>query len=459
MADEHGVIHGDVKKKAELLNKKFTSVFSPHIQMSHRQSTNQLLDHPLMPDIQFCTAGISKLLCELDPHKACGPDQIKPVVLKTLHLQIAPILQIIYERSYESGIVPKEWRTAYITPLYKKGSRSDAGNYRPVSLTCIASKVMEHVVVSCLMKHFGRHNTLHPHHHGFRAGRSCDTQLIEFTHDLFRGVHDGQQLDVIIMDFAKAFDKVPHNRLLLKLRRYGVVGRSLSWIEAFLNDRRQHVVVDGIKSEQGLVTSGVPQGSVIAPVLFLAFINDLPDKISSEVRLFADDTVVYRKISTVEDAAALQNDLDALARWEEEWQMEFHASKCQVLRVRRARTGIDRDYTLHGMALPQADEVKYLGVTISKDLKWNKHVANIRNKASGKLAFLQRNIKISSPKLKEQLYKTLVRPNLEYASCAWDPHEAKLVKQLESVQRRAARWVTNRFHNTSSVTDMTRDLA
>jgi len=458
LVDEHGVMHDDAKAKAEILNRKFTSVFSPQTPLTPGQSSQARSNHPEMPAIEFHTAGISKLLCELNPHKACGPDNIKPLVLKTLHMQIAPILQLIYQRSYETGAVPQEWKSAFITPIFKKGTRSNAGNYRPVSLTCVASKVMEHVIVSCLMKHFERHSTLHPRQHGFRTKRSCDSQLIEFTHDLFSGVHDGEQMDVIIMDFAKAFDKVPHNRLLLKLERYGVVGRTLSWIAAFLENRTQQVVVDGATSEQGSVSSGVPQGSVIAPALFLAFINDLPDSISSEVRLFADDTVVYRKVSSAVDTAALQKDLDALAQWEEDWQMEFHASKCQVLRVRRARSGIETDYKLHGLSLPLADEVKYLGITISKDLKWNKHVSNIRNKASSKLSFLQRNIKISSVKLKEQLYKSIVRSNLEYASCVWDPHEAKLVKQIESVQRRAARWVTNRFHNTSSVTDMLRDL-
>ena len=458
LADEQGVIHEDASAKAEILNRKFVSVFSPRVQTATSQPAADRTSHPEMPEIEFHTAGISKLLCELDPYKACGPDQIKPVVLRTLHLQIAPILQVIFERSYETGIVPEEWRSAYITPIYKKGARSDPGNYRPVSLTCVASKVMEHVVVSSLMRHLDRHNILHTRQHGFRARRSCDTQLVEFTHDLFAGIQDGHQMDVIIMDFAKAFDKVSHNSLLIKLQRNGITGRSLAWIAAFLKDRTQQVVVDGARSERGEVSSGVPQGSVIAPALFLVFINDLPDSISSDVRLFADDTVVYRKVASAEDAAILQRDLDSLAKWEEEWQMQFHASKCQVLKVRRARTGIDTEYRLHGISLPHADEVKYLGVTISKDLKWNKHVANIRNKASSKLSFLQRNVKIGSPKLKEQLYQTLVRSNLEYASCVWDPHEAKLIKQLEMVQRRAARWVTNRYHNTSSVTDMLRDL-
>jgi len=309
------------------------------------------------------------------------------------------------------------------------------------------------------MRHLEGNELLHPRQHGFRARRSCETQLVEFTHDLLKGIHEGKQVDVIIMDFAKAFDKVPHNRLLLKLDSYGVRGKTLQWIEAFLTDRRQQVVLDGVKSSEGPVTSGVPQGAVLAPALFLVFINDLPASVNSEVRLFADDTVLYRHITSEQDAHDLQADLDSLAAWEERWQMEFHANKCQVLRVRRSRSGIEHEYKLHGTSLPQANEVKYLGVTVTKDLRWNKHIAQVRSKASGKLAFLQRNIRISSPHLKEQLYKSLVRPTLEYASNAWDPHEQKLVYQLESVQRRAARWVLNRFHNTSSVTAMMNDLA
>jgi len=318
---------------------------------------------------------------------------------------------------------------------------------------------MEHVVTSHLMRHLEGNNLLHPRQHGFRARRSCETQLIEFTHDLFNGVHDGNQVDVVIMDFAKAFDRVPHDRLLLKLDSYGVRGRTLEWIKAFLKDRTQQVVVDGAKSSEGSVTSGVPQGAVIAPALFLVFIDDLPEKIKSEVRLFADDTVVYRHVNSHQDALDLQTDLNALAEWEDQWQMQFHADKCQVLRVRRTRTGVNHDYKLHGTSLPQADEVKYLGVTVTKDLRWNNHIAQVRNQASSKLAFLQRNVRVSSPHLKEQLYKSLVRPTLEYACSTWDPHEQKLIYQLESVQRRAARWVLCRYHNTSSVTDMMRDLA
>ena len=146
LTDKHGVVHNDAKSKAEILNKQFTSVFSPQVPMDPHSQARNTTAHPRMPDIHITTAGISKLLCELHPNKACGPDQIKPIVMRTLHLQLTPILQIIYEFSYMTGMVPKEWRSAYVTPIYKKGKRSDAANYRPISLTCVASKMMEHVL-------------------------------------------------------------------------------------------------------------------------------------------------------------------------------------------------------------------------------------------------------------------------------------------------------------------------
>ena len=414
--------------------------------------------HPVMESINFTTPGIDKMLCGLNPNKAQGPDGIKPLVLKQLHLTIAPFLQVLFSRSYEEGVMPSDWRKANVTPIYKKGHRDSPANYRPISLTCIASKVMEHVVVSSMMSHLEGNHILHPRQHGFRTGLSCETQLSEFTHDLMKSLHEGQQTDVAILDLAKAFDKVPHNKLIYKLRTVGVDRRTADWIGGFLRDRSQRVVLDGEASEVAPVTSGVPQGSVVGPALFLVFINDLAETLTSQVRLFADDTVLFRQVSNVEQARLLQQDLDKLSVWEKKWQMAFHPKKCQVLRISRSRKPFIHTYNLHGETLESADEVKYLGLTISADIKWNSHVTNVSKKANSKLAFLRRNLRVASPRLKEQLYKTVVRSNMEYVSAVWDPHERKYSDMLEKVQRRAARWVLNRHHNTSSVTSMLHDL-
>ena len=206
------------------------------------------------------------------------------------------------------------------------------------------------------------------------------------------------------------------------------------------------------------ITSGVPQGTVLGPALFLCYINIMPEGISSSIRLFADDTVVYRHITSAADHAILQQYLHQSGRWEAEYSMEFHPHKCNVLRVTRSRSPSIFNYTLHGTTIKSTESTKYFGVTITKDLTWGKHVDNIRAKANQQLAFIRRNIRTRSSSTKETLYNTLVRPRIEYAATVWDPHISKQKHSLEMVQRRAARWVTNRHHNTSSVSDMRHSL-
>ena len=456
LKDSKGELHTDPVGKATLLNEQFKSVFSKqtplgpeHTDHAHRQSS-----YPQMPEINVCTTGVENLLKKLKPHKAAGPDQLKPLVLKEIASAIAPCLQHIFQRSLDEGIVPDDWKRANVTPIFKKGSKFQPSNYRPVSLTCICSKVMEHVIVSNLSRHLEGNHILSDRQHGFRAKRSCETQLIDFTQEIAKHLDDGQQVDAVVMDFSKAFDKVAHNRLLWKLEEYGVERRTLCWIRHFLRDRSQCVVVDGKRSDPAPVTSGVPQGSVIGPILFLVYINDLPDCVSSSIRLFADDTIIYRHIKSEADGQALQDDLRHLEDWERSWQMEFHPGKCTVLRITHKRKPIIRQYYLHNLQLETTTESKYLGVTVTSDLKWNRHIDNVTAKANRTLGFVRRNLQISSPAIKERAYMGLVRPQVEYASTVWNPYNTNLVHKVEMVQRRAARWTLNRHHNTSSVTAM-----
>ena len=233
-------------------------------------------------------------------------------------------------------------------------------------------------------------------------------------------MHDGFQTDILIMDFSKAFDKVSHIRLISKLRSYGISGKTIQWIHSFLSERKQNVVLEGISSDDADVLSGVPHGSVLGPSLFLFYINDLPNSLVSNIRLFANDTVMYLTIHSASDTHVLQNDLDKLADWEKLWKMEFHPEKCEVLRVGRKCNLVHNDYVLHGKTLASVNSAKYLDVTITHDLRWNSHIDNITSKANRTLAFLRRNLRISSTSLKTSAYNTLVRPTLEYACVAWD---------------------------------------
>eukprot|EP00745_Piridium_sociabile_P038114 TRINITY_DN6956_c0_g1_i9.p1 TRINITY_DN6956_c0_g1~~TRINITY_DN6956_c0_g1_i9.p1 ORF type:complete len:264 (+),score=58.10 TRINITY_DN6956_c0_g1_i9:30-821(+) len=222
------------------------------------------------------------------------------------------------------GEVPDDWRHAWIVPIFKKGEKHLACNYRPVSLTSIRCKVLEHIVHSSIMRHLDAYRILCDSQHGFRRRRrrSCESQLVVTIHEIASSLAKGDQVDVVLLDFSKAFDKVPHARLLHKLEYYGVRTNTLRWIGSFLTNRKQEVLMEGTHSSQADVTSGVPQGTVLSPLLFLLFINDLPDTVhSSGTKLFADDCPLFKKITADSDQRALQADLSSLERWEREWQI------------------------------------------------------------------------------------------------------------------------------------------
>ena len=260
------------------------------------------------------------------------------------------------------------------------------------------------------------------------------------------------------MDFAKAFDKVPHRRLLHKLEYYGIRGSTHKWIYSWLSGRTQQVVLDGQASDPVPVLSGVPQGSVLGPVLFLLFINDLPDNIRSSVRLFADDCVLYRNIHSLQDCLTLQEDLTSLGQWEADWQMKFNVAKCHSMRVTQHHKQILFDYSLHNQTLENVQSAKYLGITITDNMDWGQHVSEISSKATKTLGFLRWNLAFAPRSTKEVAYKTLVRPKLEYAAPIWSPHSKLQINQIEKVQRTAARWTCRRWRNTSSVGEMLDEL-
>ena len=461
-----GITYSDPVQKANILNNQFKSVFSkpktmsPEFlsEMQNFKNGNSPNNIPKMPEITITQDGVEKLLKGLNPNKASGPDEISPKLLKELHHEIAPMLTCIFKSSICSGIVPEDWRSAMVAPIYKKGPKCKPSNYRPISLTCIASKLIEHIIVSNIMNHFDENNLLSPFQHGFRSKHSCESQLIGFTQEIFDNLENGKQTDLIVMDFSKAFDKVDHNLLSYKLFNLGIDIKSVLWITSFLENRSQTVVVEGYKSLSVPVLSGVPQGSVLGPCLFLAYINDLPDSLRSRVRLFADDTVIYLTVSSNNDAEILQNDLITLEKWENDWSMEFNTDKCEVIRITKKKNTVIYPYKLHNVELNTTTNAKYLGVTLSNDFKFSTHINNISAKANNTLKFIKRNVQTHNKKIKETAYNTYVRPQLEYCSSIWHPWQKTQTYKIERVQRAAARYVMNDYDFTSSVSEMIKSL-
>ncbi|XP_062593499.1 uncharacterized protein LOC134254977 [Saccostrea cucullata] len=456
-----GVLHANPTDQADVLNKQFQSVFSEKTHISTEEFTRDCPmsgKHPVAPELYITHNGILRLLKNLNPYRAAGPDGIKPRVLKELADSVTPILTIIFRKSLKSGEIQLEWRKAHVSPIFKKGDRYKAENYRPITLTCICCKLMEHIITSHIMQHADTNNILYPLQHGFRSKRSCESQLIEFIDDITNHMAAGKQTDVLIIDFSKAFDKVSHSLLIHKLRHYGIQGKVHNWIASFLSNRTQAVVVDGEMSSYVNVDSGVLQRSVLGPCLFLFYINDMPEGLNATVRLFADDTIAYLTVTSELDTQTLQADLDKLGICERKWKMKFHPDKCNVLSVSRKPNPIHHQYKLHGHTLEHVKRAKYLGCLITSDLKWSDHISNICSKGNKTLGFLRRNLNISSTSIKENAYKSLVRPQLEYAAPVWDPYTQKDTHNLEMVQRRAARYVSNRHGNRSSVDSMIQHL-
>ena len=291
-----GSLQSDCSTKANILNEQFVSVFTNE-DVTNLPDLGES-DHPSVPSFVIEREGVRKLLAKIKPHTACGPDNLPAYLLKEASNELAPLFCLLFNATLHQGKIPHAWKSANVSPIFKKGDKHRPENYRPISLTSLVCKTAEHIIHSQIIHHLDANNILTHCQFGFRKKRSCDSQLLLTVDDLARGLRDRQQIDAILLDFSKAFDKVPHRRLILKLHHYGIRGQLLSWIEDFLSLRSQCVILEGKESSTASVTSGVPQGTVLGPLLFLVFINDMPDCVSSNIRLFADDALLYRTITS-----------------------------------------------------------------------------------------------------------------------------------------------------------------
>ena len=449
-------LYSDGKTKANILNDQFFSVFTNE-DTSQIPTTKPFLNSKIKQLI-ITPEGVNKQLQNLNPNKASGPDQIPPWFLKEHANYLHDILTDLFQTSVDSGTIPKRWKEANICGVFKKGDKSDPANYRPVSLTCVCCKILEHIIHSHVMKFLDDHNILTDSQHGFRAKRSTETQLLLTINDISKQVDQNSTITMAILDFSKAFDKVPHQRLLSKLSAYGIDGNLLAWFSSFLSNRIQRVVCDGEVSDSKQVLSGVPQGTVLGPLLFLLYVNDIPTNINSTIRLFADDCLVYRKTNNHSDQQVLQDDLNKLEQWQNKWQMNFNPSKCHILTISPKKCYNSPTYTLCNQPLKQVDSHPYLGVEIDNKLRWDKHIDNITNKANHVLGLLKRNLSCCPTEVKVTAYKTLVRPILDYASVVWDPHHQCDEDKVEAIQRRAARFCMADYSYNSSVTNMLNEL-
>jgi len=359
------------------------------------------------------------------------------VFLKCFGTLLAPVVADIFQYSLDKTAIPDDWRLSVIVPVYKSGTLTDPLNYRPIALTSVLCRQLEHIIASYIREYFDGVSFLADEQHGFRKKRSCESQLITTIHKIAELADSGKSVDGIILDFSKAFDTVCHSKLIAKLTATGLNSIMVGWIGEWLKDRRQAVQVGGSCSSWERVESGVPQGSVLGPLLFLAYINDIVNCVHkpNELRLFADDAFLFG----VRDPM-LQSDLSALHDWSQAWQMNFNAKKCQVLSFGKKLA--HHAYHIANEKLEIVTHSRYLGVCIAHDLDWSIQVDRVTNKGARVLGMLRRCLRGANTETKLVLYKTLVRPIIEYASCAWAPYKKKHIVQLEKLQRKSIRWVS-----------------
>ena len=423
------------------MNAYFSSVFTTE-DYANFPTLDCIVDKKL-ESVNCSVDEVRSYLQKLKPYKSPGPDHIAPCILKSCARELAPSVTYMLNKPFSTGLLPEEWKHADITPLHKKGSKSLRENYRPISLTSIVCKIGEKIVFDRLFKFWRENNLINNNQFGFLRGRSTVTQLLSTINDWAKSRNLSIPTDVIFLDLAKAFDSVPHERLLLKLKCNGINGCLLNWLRHFLTDRKQRVVVRGTCPVWSSVTSGTPQGTILGPLLFLLYINDITECVSSTVKLYADDTKIYRELADpIIDSQLLQADLANLSEWACKWQLRFNADKCESMRITHSRDKSLTNYTL-GKPLKDVNSFKDLGVTITKDLSWGIHISMTVNKANKTLGAIKRPVGIANTKIFSMLYKSLVRPILEYEVPVWCPYLVKDIHALECVQRRASRLALN----------------
>ena len=445
----NGQLSQSDQEAAEILQRFFKSVYV-------REEAGTLPSFPDMVDEEDCTEDVTfnsedvaLMLKSLDMEKAAGPDNIPSILLNKCAEQLAVPLFKLFRKTLDEGIIPQVWKTAKIVPIHKKGTRTKAENYRPVSLTSQVSKVMERLIKKEILSHLARNELITKHQHGFVSKKSCQTNLIETLDDWTSELDEGRALDAIYLDFEKAFDSVPHRRLIMKLNRHGLSGKLLNWLQSFLTDRMQQVVVGEGASGWCKVTSGVPQGSVLGPVLFTIYVNDLPGQTISSMKMFADDAKLYRPISSPADSQTLQHDLKKLEQWSDSWLLRFNASKCKIMHL--GATNTKEDYYMrdnHGQERKLEETVleKDLGIYVSNTLKPTEHCHRAASKAMSALRILYNVFDSLNETNFPVLYTTFVRPHLDYCLSAVGPYMVQDFQALEKVQRRATRLVSSIRH-------------
>jgi len=366
----------------------------------------------------------------------CGPDGIPSLILKKVAPTIATPLCHLFNKSLVNGYFPDAWKIAHIVPIHKKGSRSDVSNYRGISILSSIPKLFELIVTNHLTFHTKQ--IISTVQHGFTSGRSTSTNLLQFTNFVVDSIESKAQVDAIYFDFSKAFDSINHAIILQKLAAIGFDQKFLRWIDSYLKGRKQYVLLNHVKSTYIHCHSGVPQGSHLGPVIFLLFVNDIPDIFKScNVLLFADDLKIFMPVRYVMDVYILQAEINSLSRWCSANRLSINVSKCNVMSFYRTLNPLILNYFFDGNQLRRVTSITDLGVTFDHKVTFSTHIDKIILKSNSMLGFIIRMTKEFHDIFScVSLFVSLVRSYLEYAVVVWYPHHAEYINRLESIQKR-----------------------
>lgn len=421
------------EEKCNVFNQYFESNFiNDNGKMSSSCSSNSNF---VLQNVCFEPFIVYNYLLKLSNSFSAGPDKVPNIILKKCALTLAEPLSIIYEVSFRTNQLPNDWLKSVVIPIFKnKGSRDNIENYRPISLTCTSCRVMEKIIKDSIINS-PLFKQISSCQHGFRVRKSTTTQLLESIRDWVEVINQKQNIDIVYIDFAKAFDTVSHVKMIQKLDNFGLKGNLLNWMNAFLTYRHQQVKINNNLSNYCFVKSGVPQGSVLGPLLFLIYVNDVCNIQTSFVKfkLFADDLKIYRIVNTVEDYSDLQAKLTEVRKWSEDWQLKINTSKCVSLHLGSKNQKFD--YMLNNVLIPSNQNINDLGVIISSDMKFSFHINSIKSKAFQRLHLLFRYFRSKNYSLLLNAYKVFIRPILEYNTVIWNPYLLKDIDTLEGVQR------------------------
>ena len=412
----------DFKEKAELFNYFFVNQCSLSSNNSVLPTNLPQLTSKCLDSIHFSSSDIVKIISRLDPNKAHGHDMLSIRMIKLCGNSICKPLSIIFKDCLSEGKFPHEWKKANVVPVHKKGNKQSLENYGPISLLPICSKIFERLIYNEMFTFFTENNLISPNQSGFRPGDSCVNQLLAITHEIYKSFDEGFEVRGVFLDISKAFDKVWHEGLLLKLNQNGISGNLLKLLRDFLSYRKQRVVLHGQHSSWDNINTGVPQGSILGPLLFLIYINDLSNNLSSNCKLFADDTSL------------------------------FSVGKAQeVIFSRKIKKLLHPTLLFNNIPLNNSLFQKHLGLTLDIKLNFSEHIKSITKKISKTMGLLRKFQQILPRSTLLTIYKTFVRSRLDYADIIYDQaYNSAFYDKLESIQYNSCLAITGAITGTST---------